>query len=320
MAKESRQFVCQECGHSSIRWLGRCPECDKWNTFVEEIEEAASVHPRLAAQPASDPAPITRISASESDRQLTGIDEFDRVLGGGIVPGSVVLIGGDPGIGKSTILLQVSDALSRTYGGVLYVSGEESVAQTKLRANRLGITSDSLYVLCENNLEQIESHITQIDPRMVVIDSIQAVYLPGLQSAPGSVAQVRESTAQLLVIAKSKNIPIILVGHVTKEGSLAGPRVLEHMVDTVLYFEGEKQHIYRILRSVKNRFGSTNEIGIFEMLSRGLVEVKNPSELFISERQGNTSGSVVVSSIEGTRPAPAGTPSVGFSCKLWFSP
>ena len=223
MAKESRQFVCQECGHSSIRWLGRCPECDKWNTFVEEIEETATMHPRLAAQPASDPAPITRISASESDRQLTGIDEFDRVLGGGIVPGSVVLIGGDPGIGKSTILLQVSDALSRTYGGVLYVSGEESVAQTKLRANRLGITSDSLYVLCENNLDQIESHITQVDPRMVVIDSIQAVYLPGLQSAPGSVAQVRESAAQLLVIAKSKNIPIILVGHVTKEGSLAGP-------------------------------------------------------------------------------------------------
>jgi DNA repair protein RadA/Sms len=302
MAKESRQFVCQECGHSSIRWLGRCPECDKWNTFVEEIEEAVSMHPRLAAQPASDPAPITRISASESDRQLTGIGEFDRVLGGGIVPGSVVLIGGDPGIGKSTILLQVSDALSRTYGGVLYVSGEESVAQTKLRANRLGITSDLLYVLCENNLEQIESHITQLNPRMVVIDSIQAVYLPGLQSAPGSVAQVRESAAQLSVIAKSKNIPIILVGHVTKEGSLAGPRVLEHMVDTVLYFEGEKQHIYRILRSVKNRFGSTNEIGIFEMLGRGLVEVKNPSELFISGRQENTSGSVVVSSIEGTRP------------------
>ena len=225
------------------------------------------MHPRLAAQPASDPAPITRISASESDRQITGIDEFDRVLGGGIVPGSVVLIGGDPGIGKSTILLQVSDALSRTYGGVLYVSGEESVAQTKLRANRLGITSDSLYVLCENNLEQIESHITQVDPRMVVIDSIQAVYLPGLQSAPGSVAQVRESAAQLLVIAKSKNIPIILVGHVTKEGSLAGPRVLEHMVDTVLYFEGEKQHIYRILRSVKNRFG-------FNQRNRNLRDVK----------------------------------------------
>ena len=302
MAKAGRQFVCHECGHASIRWLGRCPGCEEWNTFVEEIEEVASTHPRLAAQPASDPAPVTRVAASESDRQLTGIGEFDRVLGGGVVPGSVVLIGGDPGIGKSTILLQVSDALSRGYGEVLYVSGEESVAQTKLRANRLGVASDLLYVLCENNLEQIEAHITQLNPRMVVIDSIQAVHLPGLQSAPGSVTQVRESAAHLSVIAKSKNIPIILVGHVTKEGSLAGPRVLEHMVDTVLYFEGESQQIYRVLRAVKNRFGSTNEIGIFEMLSHGLVEVKNPSALFISERQENTSGSVVVSSMEGTRP------------------
>ena len=302
MAKAGRQFVCQECGHASIRWLGRCPGCEEWNTFVEEIEEVASTHPRLAAQPASDPAPVTRVAASESDRQLTGIGEFDRVLGGGVVPGSVVLIGGDPGIGKSTILLQVSDALSRGYGEVLYVSGEESVAQTKLRANRLGVASDLLYVLCENNLEQIEAHITQLNPRMVVIDSIQAVHLPGLQSAPGSVTQVRESAAHLSVIAKSKNIPIILVGHVTKEGSLAGPRVLEHMVDTVLYFEGESQQIYRVLRAVKNRFGSTNEIGIFEMLSHGLVEVKNPSALFIGERQENISGSVVVSSMEGTRP------------------
>jgi DNA repair protein RadA/Sms len=223
------------------------------------------------------------------------------VLGGGIVPGTVVLIGGNPGIGKSTLLLQASDMLSRTYGTVLYVSGEESVTQTKLRANRLDITSDSLYVLCENNLDQIESHITQLNPHIIIIDSIQTVSLPGLQSAPGSVTQVRESAAQLLIIAKSKNIPIILVGHVTKEGSLAGPRILEHMVDTVLYFEGERQHVYRVLRAVKNRFGSTNEIGIFEMLSCGLVEVKNPSELFISERQENTSGSVVVSSIEGTR-------------------
>ena len=302
MAKAGRQFVCQECGHTSIRWLGRCPGCEEWNTFVEEIEEVASTHPRLAAQPASDPAPVTRVAASESDRLLTGIGEFDRVLGGGVVPGSVVLIGGDPGIGKSTILLQVSDALSRGYGEVLYVSGEESVAQTKLRANRLGVASDLLYILCENNLEQIEAHITQLNPCMVVIDSIQAVHLSGLQSAPGSVTQVRESAAHLSVIAKSKNIPIILVGHVTKEGSLAGPRVLEHMVDTVLYFEGESQQIYRVLRAVKNRFGSTNEIGIFEMLSHGLVEVKNPSALFIGERQENTSGSVVVSSMEGTRP------------------
>lgn len=301
MPKERRRFVCQECGYASIKWLGRCVECEKWNTFIEEIEEEVSQH-WLAGQPVGKPEPITQIAASEADRLSTGIGEFDRVLGGGIVPGSVVLIGGDPGIGKSTLLLQASDALSRLYGAVLYVSGEESVSQTKLRANRLDITSDSLYVLCENNLEQIESHITQFNPHIVIIDSIQTAYLPGLQSAPGSVTQVRESAAQLLVIAKSKNIPVILVGHVTKEGALAGPRMLEHMVDTVLYFEGERQHVYRVLRAVKNRFGSTNEIGIFEMLSRGLAEVKNPSELFISERQENTSGSVVVSSIEGTRP------------------
>jgi len=302
MAKERRQFVCQECGYSSIRWLGRCPECEKWNTFVEEVEEAPSARHRPLGQPASRPEPITQIAASEDDRLLTEIGEFDRVLGGGIVPGSVVLIGGDPGIGKSTLLLQASDAISRIYGTVLYVSGEESVTQTKLRANRLGITSDSLYVLCENNIEQIETHIMQLNPYAVVIDSIQTVYRPELQSAPGSITQIRESAAQLLIIAKGKNIPIILVGHVTKEGSLAGPRILEHMVDTVLYFEGERQHVYRVLRAVKNRFGSTNEIGIFEMLSQGLAEVKNPSELFISERQENTSGSVVVSSIEGTRP------------------
>ena len=218
------------------------------------------------------------------------------------MPGSVVLIGGDPGIGKSTLLLQASDALSRIYGSVLYVSGEESVTQMKLRANRLGITSDSLYVLCENNLEQIEAQIASLQPYIVIIDSIQAVYVPEVQSAPGSINQVRESAVQLLITAKNKNVPIVLVGHVTKDGALAGPRVLEHMVDTVLYFEGENRLIYRVLRAVKNRFGSTNEIGIFEMLSNGLVEVKNPSALFISERQENTSGSVVVSSIEGTRP------------------
>ncbi|MCZ6675901.1 MAG: DNA repair protein RadA [Candidatus Poribacteria bacterium] len=302
MAKEHRQFVCQGCGYSSIKWLGRCPECEQWNTFAEEIEEVASAQHWLTGQSAGKPEPITQITASESDRLLTGIGEFDRVLGGGFVPGSVVLIGGDPGIGKSTILLQASDALSRIYGTVLYVSGEESVTQTKLRADRLGITSDSLYVLCENNLDLIEAHITRLNPYVVIIDSIQTAYLPGLQSAPGSVTQVRESAAQFVVIAKSKNIPIILVGHVTKEGNLAGPRILEHMVDTVLYFEGERQHVYRVLRAVKNRFGSTNEIGIFEMLSHGLAEVKNPSELFISERQENTAGSVVVSSIEGTRP------------------
>ena len=303
MAKEHRQFACQECGYVSLKWLGRCPECEKWNSFTEEIEpETSSTTHRTIGKPSRQPEAITQISASEEDRRLTGIGEFDRVLGGGIVPGSVILIGGDPGIGKSTLLLQASDALSKVYGTVLYVSGEESATQTKLRANRLGISSDSLFVLCENSLEQIETHITELHPSMVVIDSIQTVYLPALQSAPGSVTQIRECAGQLLVLAKSKDIPIVLVGHVTKEGALAGPRMLEHIVDAVLYFEGEQQHIYRVLSAVKNRFGSTNEIGIFEMLSQGLVDVENPSALFLSDRQENISGSVVVSSIEGTRP------------------
>lgn len=230
------------------------------------------------------------------------MSEFDRVLGGGIVPGAVVLIGGDPGIGKSTLLLQASDALSRNYGDVLYVSGEESVSQTKLRATRLGVKSDKLYVLCENNLEQIEKHIEAQKPKVVVIDSIQAVYLTSIQSAPGSVTQIRECTGHLLICAKNRNIPIFLVGHVTKEGAIAGPRVLEHMVDTVLYFEGEGHHIYRVLRAIKNRFGSTNEIGIFEMRNTGLADVMNPSEIFLSDREEQVSGSVVVSSMEGTRP------------------
>ena len=302
MAKERRQFVCQECGYVSLKWLGRCSECQKWNSFTEEIEfETSSPAHRTIGKPSRQPEPIREIAASEEDRLLTGIREFDRVLGDGIVPGSVILIGGDPGIGKSTLLLQASDAVSRVYGTVLYVTGEESAAQTKLRANRLGLSSETLLVSCENDLEQIEAHIAAVQPSMVVIDSIQAVYLPALQSAPGSVTQIRECAGQLLILAKSKDIPVVLVGHVTKDGALAGPRMLEHIVDTVLYFEGEQQHVYRVLRAVKNRFGSTNEIGIFEMLSRGLVDVENPSVLFLGDRQENVSGSVVVSSIEGTR-------------------
>lgn len=303
MAKERRQFVCQECGYVSLKWLGRCPECQKWNSLTEEIEfEASSPAHRTIGNPSRQPEPIVEIAASEEDRRLTGIREFDRVLGDGIVPGSVVLIGGDPGIGKSTLLLQAGDAISRVYGTVLYVTGEESAAQTKLRANRLGLSSEALLVLCENDLEQIETHIAAVQPSMVVIDSIQSVYLPALQSAPGSVTQIRECAGQLLILAKSKDIPVVLVGHVTKDGALAGPRMLEHIVDTVLYFEGEQQHIYRVLRAVKNRFGSTNEIGILEMLSRGLADVENPSVLFLGDRQENVSGSVIVSSIEGTRP------------------
>ena len=303
MAREKRRFVCQECGYTTPRSLGRCPECKSWQSFAEEIEElATSSKHRGIGQASREPEPISKIEAGEVERHLTGMVEFDRVLGGGIVPGSVVLIGGDPGIGKSTLLLQASDALSRNYGDILYVSGEESVSQTKLRATRLGVVSDTLYVLCENNLEQVEKHIETLKPKVVIVDSIQAVYLSSIQSAPGSVTQIRECAGRLLVCAKNRNIPVFLVGHVTKDGTLAGPRILEHMVDTVLYFEGEQHHIYRVLRAIKNRFGSTNEIGIFEMQNRGLVDVMNPSELFLTNREEEVSGSVVVSSIEGTRP------------------
>ena len=303
MAREKRKFVCQECGYTTPRTLGRCPNCKSWQRFAEEVETliTASRH-RGIGQTSREPEPISEITASEVERHLTGMAEFDRVLGGGIVPGSVVLIGGDPGIGKSTLLLQASDALSRKYGDVLYVSGEESVSQTKLRATRLGVASDTLYVLCENNLEEIEKHIEAQNPKVVIIDSIQSVYLSSIQSAPGSVTQIRECAGHLLICAKNRNIPVFLVGHVTKEGMIAGPRVLEHMVDTVLYFEGERHHIYRILRAIKNRFGSTNEIGIFEMRSTGLIDVMNPSEIFLSNREEQVSGSVVVSSMEGTRP------------------
>ncbi len=303
MAREKRKFVCQECGYTTPKTLGRCPNCKSWQSFAEEVETliTPSRH-RGIGQTSREPEPISEIKISEVERHLTGMSEFDRVLGGGIVPGSVVLIGGDPGIGKSTLLLQASDALSRKYGDVLYVSGEESVSQTKLRATRLGVVSDTLYVLCENNLEEIEKHIEAQKPKVVIIDSIQSVYLSSIQSAPGSVTQIRECTGHLLICAKNRNIPVFLVGHVTKEGMIAGPRVLEHMVDTVLYFEGERHHIYRILRAIKNRFGSTNEIGIFEMRSTGLIDVMNPSEIFLSNREEQVSGSVVVSSMEGTRP------------------
>ena len=303
MAREKRKFVCQECGYTTPKTLGRCPSCKSWQSFAEEVETLITPsRQRGIGQASREPEPISQVTASEVERHLTGMLEFDRVLGGGIVPGSVVLIGGDPGIGKSTLLLQASDALSRNYGDVLYVSGEESVSQTKLRATRLGVMSDTLYVLCENNLEQIEKHIEAQKPKVVIIDSIQAVYLSSIQSAPGSVTQVRECTGHLLICAKNRNIPVFLVGHVTKEGAIAGPRILEHMVDTVLYFEGERHHIYRVLRAIKNRFGSTNEIGIFEMQNTGLVDVMNPSEIFLSNREEQVSGSVIVSSMEGTRP------------------
>ncbi len=304
MAKVKTQFVCQSCGYRSPKWLGRCPDCATWNSLVEEqivaIPETKTRGWGISAD--QPPMPITEIEAEESDRVKTRIEEFDRVLGGGIVAGSMVLIGGDPGIGKSTLLLQVSDRLSREGLKVLYASGEESPRQTRIRGERLGIHAANLLVLSETSLGEILSETEKLKPAVLVVDSIQAVFTPELQSAPGSISQVRESSARLMQMAKGTGIPIFLIGHVTKEGAIAGPRVVEHMVDTVLYFEGGGSNPYRILRAVKNRFGPTNEIGVFEMKESGLEEVLSPSEIFLSERPENVSGSVVVPSMEGTRP------------------
>jgi len=285
--------------------MGRCPGCGGWNTMVEEVE-VVTKGPRGAFQHSSSisqkATPIVNIETSDEPRIPTEMDELNRVLGGGIVPGSLVLIGGDPGIGKSTLLMQVSALLSNKGHRVLYISGEESMRQTKLRASRLGVQSPELYIYSETNLELINQTIDEVQPKFVIIDSIQTIHHPEVTSAPGSVSQVRECTAELMRIAKTKGIAIFLVGHVTKEGQIAGPRLLEHMVDTVLYFEGERHHTYRILRSVKNRFGSTNEIAIFEMVQAGLKEVSNPSELFLEERSYDAAGSTIVASMEGTRP------------------
>ncbi|RST71745.1 DNA repair protein RadA [Siminovitchia acidinfaciens] len=306
MAKKKTKFMCQSCGYESPKWMGRCPGCGEWNQMVEEVEITGKGR-KGSLSPSSDEAgakatPITTIETENEPRVETKLKEFNRVLGGGVVPGSLVLIGGDPGIGKSTLLLQVSSQLAGTDRKVLYISGEESVKQTKLRADRLNVSSPSLYIYAETNLEFIHQTISDLSPDFVVVDSIQTVYHPEVTSAPGSVSQVRECTAELMKIAKTKGIAIFIVGHVTKEGAIAGPRLLEHMVDTVLYFEGERHHTYRILRAVKNRFGSTNEIGIFEMKEFGLDEVENPSEIFLEERSKGTSGSTVVASMEGTRP------------------
>lgn len=305
MAKRKTKFMCNSCGYESAKWMGRCPGCGEWNTMVEEVEVVVKgprrtfQHSETTAQKAM---PITAIEIEDAPRVDTDLEELNRVLGGGIVPGSLILIGGDPGIGKSTLLLQVSALLANKGQRVLYMSGEESVRQTKLRAERLGVKSAELYIYSETNLELVNEAIDSVQPKFVVIDSIQTVHHPDVTSAPGSVSQVRECTAELMRIAKTKNIAIFLVGHVTKEGQIAGPRILEHMVDTVLYFEGERHHTYRILRSQKNRFGSTNEIAIFEMLQGGLKEVLNPSELFLQERSQGAAGSTVVASMEGTRP------------------
>ena len=297
-------YFCQECGYESAKWMGQCPGCKAWNTFVEETVSAKK-NPSgnlKSSEKRQDPVILKDISLSEDERQTTQIGELDRVLGGGIVPGSLVLVGGDPGIGKSTLLLQVCRNLAENQVTVLYISGEESLRQIKLRANRIGDFNDKMQLLCETNLEVIREVIERKKPDVVVIDSIQTMFHEDVSSAPGSVSQVRESTNILMQIAKGMGISVFIVGHVTKEGNVAGPRVLEHMVDTVLYFEGDRHASYRVLRAVKNRFGSTNEIGVFEMCNTGLEEVKNPSEYMLNGRPEDASGSVVACSMEGTRP------------------
>lgn len=305
-SKSVSVFFCKECGYESSKWMGQCPSCKAWNSFTEEIVVKSTGNSANKEQGISggniSPVSLTQITSSAEERKSTEIEEFDRVLGGGIVPGSLTLIGGDPGIGKSTLLLQVCQKLSLKKCSVLYISGEESLHQIKMRAVRLGDFTDSLTLLCETNLTQIEQIIKKNKPEVVIIDSIQTMYDENTTAAPGSVSQVRESTAVLMRIAKTCGISIFIVGHVTKEGAVAGPRLLEHMVDTVLYFEGDRYASYRILRGVKNRFGSTNEIGVFEMRQEGLQEVTNPSEFMLSGKPQGASGCVVACSMEGTRP------------------
>ncbi|MBQ3891411.1 MAG: DNA repair protein RadA [Lachnospiraceae bacterium] len=302
MPKKSTVFFCSSCGYESSKWMGQCPSCKEWNTFTEEPVVKMKRAVQTASFSSTEPVLLKDISVDDSKRIKTGFDEFDRVLGGGIVKGSLVLIGGDPGIGKSTILLQVTKNLVNMGEKVLYVSGEESLRQIKLRANRLGTDFDNLLLLCETNLDAITEVIKKNVPTTVVIDSIQTMYREDIASAPGSVSQVREATSLLMQIAKQLEINIFIVGHVTKEGAVAGPRILEHMVDTVLYFEGDRHASYRILRGVKNRFGSTNEIGVFEMREEGLREVKNPSEYMLFGKAEDASGSVITCTMEGTRP------------------
>jgi DNA repair protein RadA/Sms len=298
MSKHKIKYICSNCGYESLRWLGKCPSCDSWNTFTEEfVEEKKSSRKKINVEPH-----LTNLSTSGNEDEVrikTNIEEFDRVLGGGLVPGSVVLIGGDPGIGKSTLVIQ---AASKINGKVLYVTGEESANQINMRAQRLNIKSDTIYVLTETDLDLIINAIEKNDPKVVIVDSIQTTYKPDLENTPGTITQIRECTVELMQAAKKRNCAVLIVGHVTKEGMIAGPKVLEHIVDTVLQFEGERSYSYRILRSQKNRFGSTNEIGIFEMHEDGLHEVKNPSQIFLSERDKEITGSVVTASIEGSRP------------------
>ena len=299
MKKQKTVYTCQQCGHQAPKWLGRCPDCQEWNTLVEEVQVVAKKGSRPAS--GTEHVRLGDVDVTAEERISCGMAELDRVFGGGVVPGSLTLIGGDPGIGKSTLLLQASARLA-THGKALYVTAEESARQVRLRADRLEVKAEQLYLLAETSLESVLEKVRELRPDYLVIDSIQTIYTGDLESAPGSVSQVRECASRLMHLAKREGVSTFLVGHVTKEGSLAGPRMLEHLVDTVLYFEGDAGHAYRVLRAVKNRYGSTNEIGVFEMKDRGLIEVANPSEMFLAERPENAAGSVVVPSLEGTRP------------------
>ena len=301
MAKTKTHFTCQSCGLQSLKWLGKCPDCGAWSSLVEELDLRAADRRAVAVDGSSRPTLLREIAAAEDGRALTGIQELDRVLGGGVVRGSLVLLGGDPGIGKSTLLLSAMDRLSQS-GPALYASGEESLSQTKMRADRLNVSSPNLHVFAETDAEKILAAAESMKPAALAVDSIQTMYLAELGSAPGSIAQVREVSARLIAFAKRTGVPTFIIGHVTKDGSIAGPRVLEHMVDTVLYFEGERGHCFRILRAHKNRFGSTNEIGVFEMKGSGLAEVADPSALFLAERPLGKPGSAVTSTLNGTRP------------------
>ncbi len=304
-SKTKTSYVCSQCGYESIKWYGKCPECGKWNSMEEQVVQSGAVYGSVTVEKGRGstltPRQLAGIDASEEQRYLTGVKELDRVLGGGIVQGSLVLVGGDPGIGKSTLMLQICQSLGKRYK-ILYVSGEESERQLKLRANRLKVSAEGLYVLSNNDMEAILSLIQSFRPEIVIIDSIQTMSLSGISSSPGSVTQVRECTQTFAKVAKSLDIPIFLIGHVNKDGAIAGPKILEHMVDAVLYFEGEKNLSYRILRAVKNRYGSTNEIGVFEMLDTGLQEVENPSVMLLSSHPSGISGSCVACMLEGTRP------------------
>lgn len=300
MPKNQTIFVCSSCGNESPKWLGKCPACNQWNTFYEEkvVKDKATNQKRALA---SETIKLNSVETTRYERYKTGYEELDRVLGGGLVQGSLVLLGGEPGIGKSTLIMQICDKV-KVDGPVLYVSGEESASQIKMRADRLNINNDNIFFLGETSIELIDESIEKIKPGLVIIDSIQTMYSDDLSAAPGSVSQVREATSKIMMMCKKQNITTIIIGHVTKDGAIAGPRVLEHMVDTVLYLEGERFFSYRVLRGVKNRFGSTNEIGLFEMRDVGMTEIDNPSDIMITEREDNPSGSIIVASVEGTRP------------------